>query len=44
LVHALTELHGGRLEISSVPGQGTTVSITLPGDRVLLIDEDTRAA
>jgi signal transduction histidine kinase len=43
LVHALTELHGGRLEISSVPGQGTTVSITLPGDRVLLI-EDTRAA
>ena len=44
LVHALTELHGGRFSITSVPGKGTTVTIILPGDRVLLIDLDTRAA
>jgi two-component system, cell cycle sensor histidine kinase PleC len=44
LVHALTELHGGKLEISSVPRKGTTMTIILPGDRVLLIDQDTRAA
>lgn len=44
LVHALTELHGGRVEIGSAPGEGTTVSIILPGDRVLLLDGETRAA
>ena len=26
----LTELHGGRLEIQSNPGQGTTVTVKLP--------------
>lgn len=44
LVHALAELHGGKLDIASTPGKGTTVSVILPGDRVLLIDQDTRAA
>ena len=44
LVHALTELHGGSVKISSIPGKGTTVSVNLRGDRVLLIDGETRAA
>lgn len=44
LVHALTELHGGSVTITSTPGNGTTVSITLRGDRVLLLDDETRAA
>jgi PAS domain S-box-containing protein len=30
LVKALTELHGGRLEIDSTPGIGTTVRVVLP--------------
>ena len=30
LAKAITELHGGRMEIESTPGVGTTVSITLP--------------
>jgi PAS domain S-box-containing protein len=34
LAKSLTELHGGRLEISSEPGLGTTVSIHLPAERV----------
>lgn len=44
LVHALVELHGGRVVISSISGKGTTVSVVLPGDRILLIDDETRAA
>lgn len=44
LVHALVKLHGGQVAIDSAPGKGTTVSVTLPGDRVLLIDDATRAA
>jgi signal transduction histidine kinase len=35
LVKRLSELHGGRLDIESAPGQGTTVSISLPAERVL---------
>jgi signal transduction histidine kinase len=30
VVDALTERHGGTLEINSVPGEGTTVRVTLP--------------
>lgn len=44
LVHALTELHGGRIEISSAPGKGTTVSVFFPPDRVLPIDQEARVA
>jgi two-component system, cell cycle sensor histidine kinase PleC len=35
LARTLAELHGGRLAIESAPGEGTTVSITLPARRVL---------
>jgi two-component system cell cycle sensor histidine kinase PleC len=35
LARSLAELHGGRLAIRSVPGEGTTVTVTLPSDRVL---------
>ena len=34
LTRALVELHGGRLEISSTPGQGTAVTVTFPAARV----------
>jgi signal transduction histidine kinase len=34
LAKALVELHGGRLEIESAPGCGTTVRIWLPMERV----------
>jgi len=34
LSQRLTELHGGRLEIESTVGRGTTVSVTLPPERV----------
>ncbi|MFO1057743.1 MAG: PAS domain S-box protein [Dongiaceae bacterium] len=32
---ALVELHGGRLELDSMPGLGTTVTVRLPPERVL---------
>lgn len=32
---ALVELHGGSFEVASVPGEGTTVTIRLPADRLL---------
>lgn len=35
LSRALVELHGGRLDIDSREGQGTTVTVTLPKERVL---------
>jgi signal transduction histidine kinase len=34
LAKSLTELHGGRLEISSKPGSGTTVGVHLPPERI----------
>ena len=33
LSKALVELHGGKLEIASVPGQGTTIRLRLPPER-----------
>ena len=35
LSKALVELHGGHLRIDSTPGQGTTVTVTIPAARVL---------
>lgn len=35
LVRGLIELHGGRLEIESTPGEGTTVIVCFPPDRVI---------
>ena len=35
LAQRLVELHGGELRIESAPGQGTTVAILLPADRLL---------
>jgi signal transduction histidine kinase len=34
LAQSMAELHGGRLELSSSPGQGTTATIWLPPSRV----------
>ena len=35
LANELVKLHGGRLELTSAPGEGTTVLIVLPATRVL---------
>jgi signal transduction histidine kinase len=35
LAQRLIELHGGELNIESVPGQGTTVTVSLPPERML---------
>jgi len=35
----LVELHGGQLEITSTPGAGTTVTITLPPARILRAEQ-----
>ena len=40
LTKGLVEAHGGKLEISSVPSIGTTVTIHIPRERVLNIDEN----
>lgn len=34
LVQAMVHMHGGRLRLSSKPGQGTTVTIVLPKERL----------
>lgn len=39
----LVERHGGALLIDSTPGQGTTVTVRLPPDRVMSTDEYLRA-
>jgi signal transduction histidine kinase len=41
LARAFTELHGGSLELDSVPGEGTVVTVVLPKERV--IDRDLAA-
>jgi signal transduction histidine kinase len=38
LAQKLTELHGGRLELASVKGKGTTATVILPSERLLLRD------
>ena len=38
LASKLTDLHGGRLAVTSVKGKGTTVTVTLPADRVVQQD------
>ena len=35
LAKSLIELHGGRLNIESTPGRGTTVTVSLPANRLL---------
>ena len=35
LARRMTEIHGGRLDIHSVPGEGTVVTVLLPASRVL---------
>jgi two-component system cell cycle sensor histidine kinase PleC len=45
LTKSLIELHGGALQLESVPGEGTTVSITLPVSQTgVLIGGDEEAA
>jgi two-component system cell cycle sensor histidine kinase PleC len=34
LAKAMLELHGGRLEIESAPGRGTTVLLLFPAERI----------
>jgi signal transduction histidine kinase len=34
LAKRLIELHGGGLEIASIPGQGTRVTVVIPADRI----------
>ncbi|MBB4209972.1 two-component system cell cycle sensor histidine kinase PleC [Rhodothalassium salexigens DSM 2132] len=38
LVKALAEAHGGALDLDSLPGLGTTVTVTLPAERVASAD------
>ena len=35
LARSMTEVHGGTFVIESEQGKGTTVSVTMPADRVL---------
>ncbi len=35
LVHALTELHGGRIDLESAIGKGTKIAVILPKDRLI---------
>jgi signal transduction histidine kinase len=37
LVDGFVTLHGGRLELSSVPGAGTTAKVIFPAERVLAV-------
>jgi signal transduction histidine kinase len=39
LAKAMMELHGGSLRVASTPGQGTTVSLYFPAERVVMRDE-----
>lgn len=40
LTKSLVELHGGRFEMDSEPGVGTTVSLVLPGKRLEIIRDE----
>ena len=42
LAKSLTELHGGRFEIVSAKGQGTTVTVTFPSERTVGIGDPTK--
>jgi signal transduction histidine kinase len=42
LARSMTELHGGRLEIESTPGSGTSVTVWLPPSRII-VKRDVRA-
>ncbi|MFP3534098.1 ATP-binding protein [Burkholderia sp. SIMBA_042] len=35
IVRSLVEAHGGRLALSSVPGQGTRIDLHFPPERVI---------
>jgi len=35
MVRRFAELHGGSVELDSVPGQGTTVTVLLPASRLI---------
>jgi signal transduction histidine kinase len=36
LARKLVELHGGSLDLASTPGQGTTVTVRLPAERLVV--------
>ena len=38
LAKALTELHGGRLELESEPGTGTTARVLIPAERLINVN------
>lgn len=42
LARHLCELHGGTLAIRSIPGKGTTVTMQLPGNRLIGSSDDAR--
>jgi heavy metal sensor kinase len=44
ITKAIVEEHGGRIEVASEPGRGTTFTITLPTDDGRLIPESTEIA
>jgi len=39
LTKRLVELHGGELVIESAPGEGTTVTVRLPAERIMAVEE-----
>lgn len=36
---AIAEAHGGTLELRSLPGHGTTATLTIPPERIIVMDE-----
>lgn len=40
LVHALTEMHGGRITLDSEPGRGTKIAVILPPERLISSGKD----
>jgi len=37
LVKAMMELHGGKLRIDSIPGQGTSIRLSFPAERIMRV-------